>query len=163
MGGEPGVSVRYHFLGQSKPLIDIVQIKVSDTFSHDGGRAGEEDGCSCTSMIDYCEYGVVWAILRELCDEVHRYFFERVCLRAWGDAVRRGVYSVRQVFVLLTGGASFDVVLDPLIHAGPPVPSFCGLYGFVSPWVSSGGCVVVVVHDPPPYSSSKNCPNVLPF
>jgi hypothetical protein len=101
-------------------------------------------------MVDYREYGVVWAILWELCDEVHCYFFERICLRVWGDAVYRGVYLVCQVFVLLTGGTSFDVVFDPLIHAGPPVPSFRGLYGFISPWVSSGGCVVVVVHDSPP-------------
>ena len=149
MGGEPRISVRYHFLGQSEPLIDIVQIKVSDVFSRDGGRTGEEDGCPCASVIDYGEYGIIWSVLWELRDEVHRYFFEWVCLRVRGDAVHRGVYSVRQIFVLLAGGASLDVVFDPSIHARPPVLPLRGLYGLISPRVSGRGCVVVVIHDPP--------------
>ena len=101
-------------------------------------------------MVDYREYGVVWTILWELCDEVHRYFFKWVCLGVGSDAIRRGVYSVRQVFVLLTGGAPFDVVFDPLVHAEPLVLSFCSSYGLVSSQVSGSRGVVIVVHDLPP-------------
>jgi hypothetical protein len=97
-----------------------------------------------------CEYGIVRTALRELGDEVHCYFFERVRLRARGDVVCWGACPVRQVFVLLAGSASSDIVFDPSIHAWPPVLSFCGLYGLISSWVSGGGCVVVVVHDSPP-------------
>jgi hypothetical protein len=147
--GEPWVSVGYHFLGESEPLIDVVQIKVGDAFPRNGGRTGEEDGRSCASVVDYREYGVVWAVSWELCDEIHRYLFEWVCLGVRGDTICRGVCLVRQVFVLLAGSASFDVVFNPPVHARPPVPSFRGLYGFISPWVPRGRRVVVMVHDPP--------------
>ena len=54
---------------------------------------------------------------------------------------------VHQVFVLLAGGASFDVVFYPLVHVQPPIFLFRGLGSFVSSWVSSGGVVVIALHD----------------
>ena len=148
--GKPWVSVGYHLAGEPEPLIDVVQIEVGDAFSRNGGRTGEEDGRSCASVVDYGEYGVVWTVSWELRDEIHRYLFEWVCPRVWGDAICRGMCLVRQVFVLLAGSASFDVVFDPSVHARPPVLPLRGLYGFISPWMSRGRCVVVMVHDSPP-------------
>ena len=119
-------------------------------FSSDCGRAGDEDGCSRASMVDDCEYCIVCSILWELGDEVHRYFFEWVCLWSWCNAVHWGVHIVHQVFVLLAGGASLDVAFYPLIHAWPPVFLLHGLGGLVSAWVSSSQGIVVVSHDLPP-------------
>ena len=49
-------------------------------------------------------------------------------------------------FVLLTDGASLDIVCHPLLHSGPLGTLTCLLKGFVSPRVSSGGVVVVNDH-----------------
>ena len=100
-------------------------------------------------MVDDCEYCVVCSILWKLGDKIHRYFFKWVRSWPWRDAVHGCVYVVCQVFVLLTGGASFDVAFYPLIHVGPPVFSLRRLGGFVSPWMSSSGVVVVASHDLP--------------
>ena len=45
-------------------------------------------------------------------------------------------------FVLLTFGASFDVVFDPFGHGWPPGDSFGGVDGPVSSYVCCGGFVV---------------------
>ena len=100
-------------------------------------------------MVDDREYCVVCSIPWELGDEVHCYFFEWVCPWSWCDAIHGCAYVVRQVFILLAGGASFDIVFYPLVHVGPPVLSLRRLGGFVSPWMSSGGIVVVASHDLP--------------
>ena len=63
-----------------------------------------------------------------------------------------------QVFVLLAGGASFDIVFYSLIHAWPLVLLFCGLGGLVSAWVSSGQGIVIVLHNlPPEFYFGGNC------
>ena len=100
-------------------------------------------------MVDNREYCVIRSIPRELGDEIHCYFFEWVRSWPWCDVVHGCACVVRQVFVLLAGGASFDVVFYPLVHAGPPVLSLRRLGGFISSWVSSGGIVVVASHDLP--------------
>ena len=42
---------------------------------------------------------------------------------------------MRERFVLLTFGASFDIVFDPFGHGGPPGDSFGGVDGPVSSYV----------------------------
>ena len=149
MGGEPWVSVRDHLPRESEPLIDVIQVEVSDSLSGDRGGTGDEDGCSRASVVDDCEYCIIHSVLWELGDEIHRYFFEWVRSWSWCDAVDGCPCVVRQVLVLLAGSASFDVVFYPLVHAGPPVLSLRRLGGFVSPWMSSGGIIVVASHDLP--------------
>jgi hypothetical protein len=51
--GEPGVSVRDYFLGDSEPLIDVAEVQFCYALACDRGCAGEEEGCPCASVVDY--------------------------------------------------------------------------------------------------------------
>jgi hypothetical protein len=42
---------------------------------------------------------------------------------------------MRECFVLLAFGASFDIVFDPFGHGGPPGDSFGGVDGPISSYV----------------------------
>ena len=55
--------------------------------------------------------------------------------------------SVREDFVLLAGGASFDVVGRPFLQPWPPVVGAYSLDRLVAPWVACRWFPVVVVQD----------------
>ena len=54
---------------------------------------------------------------------------------------------MRQIFILLTGGASFNVVLYPGSHARPVIFTVDLPDGFISSWVTSGRTVVPYLHE----------------
>ena len=86
-------------------------------------------------MVDYGEDGVISMAVGELCDEVHGYDLKWSGRRGNVDFVRRWGGSVCERFILLTFGASFDIILDPLGHGGPPGDSFGGVDGPISSYV----------------------------
>ena len=81
----------------------------------------------------------------ELCDEVHGYDLEWSGCQGNVDFVRRWGDSVCERFILLTFGASFDVILDPFGHGGPPGDSFGGVDGPISSYVCCRRFVVYQV------------------
>ena len=86
-------------------------------------------------MVDYGENGIISVAVRELCDQVHSYDFKWLGRRGDVDFVRWRGGSMCERFVLLAFGASFDVVLDPFGHGGPPGNSFGGVDGPISSYV----------------------------
>ena len=96
-------------------------------------------------MVDYGEDGVVSVAIGELCDEVHGYDLERLGCRRDVNFVWWGNGLVCERFVLLTFGASFDIVFDPFGHSGPPGDSFGGVDGPISSYVCCHRFVVYQV------------------
>jgi hypothetical protein len=62
------------------------------------------------------------------------------------DSEQRGFDTVGQVFVLLTGGASFDIFRDPRFGAWPEVFSVDVSDRFISTRVAIDGAFVPNVH-----------------
>ena len=86
-------------------------------------------------MIDYGEDGVVSVAVGELCDQIHGYDLKWLGRRRDIDFVWWRSGSMCERFVLLTFGASFDIVFDPFGHGGPPGDSFGGIDGPISSYV----------------------------
>ena len=83
-------------------------------------------------MVDYSKNGVVSVAVGKLCDQIHGYNFEWLGHRRDVDFVWWGIASVGECLVLLTFGASFDVVFDPFGHSRPPGDSFGCIDGPIS-------------------------------
>ena len=96
-------------------------------------------------MIDYGEDSVMSVAVRKLRDQVHGYDLEWLGCGGNVDFVRWGSDSVCERFVLLTFGASFDIVLDPFGHRWPPGDSLGGVDGPVSSYVCCRRLVVYQV------------------
>ena len=96
-------------------------------------------------MVDYGEDSVVSMAVGELCDQVHSYDLKWLSRRGDVDFVwwRDGPMCER--FVLLTLGASFDVVFDPFGHSGPPGDPFGGIDSPISSHMRRRGFVVYQV------------------
>ena len=71
---------------------------------------------------------------------------EGECLGVGRDAIQRGFPRMGHGFVLLTGGASLDVVCYPLSHPRPLGALPCLSKGLVSAGVSGGRMVMVDGH-----------------
>jgi len=56
---------------------------------------------------------------------------------------------VREVFVLLAGCASLDILIDPGLLQGPEVIVLDFSYCFITTWVSCTPVVVIFPEDPP--------------
>ena len=67
----------------------------------------------------------------------------------WEDGEGWNLHLVREVFVLLAEGTSFDVSCDPLIHSGPPVHGGDFSGGFIPPWVSCDWSAMIIKEDAP--------------
>src|SRR6266478_2036456 len=93
-------------------------------------------------MVYDSQYRVMSVMLREPRDEVHCNLLERKGAFFGCDAVERYSFPMSHDFVLLTGGAAFDVVCDPLPHPCPwqNLRSFSNR--LVSSGVSCGGVIV---------------------
>ena len=96
-------------------------------------------------MINYGKDGVVSVAVRKLCDQVHGYDLKWLGRRRDVDFVWWGSDPMCERFVLLTFGASFDVVFDPFGHCWPPGDSFGGVDGPVLSYVCCCGFVVYQV------------------
>ena len=97
-------------------------------------------------MIYDGENGVVSIAFGESRDEVHRYVGERFGVNGGRDMEEQGFDVVCQVFVLLTGGASFDIFRDPRFGAWPEVFSVDVSDRFISTRVAIDGAFVPNVH-----------------
>ena len=86
-------------------------------------------------MVNYGEDGVVSVTVRELCDQIHGYDFERLGCKRDVNFVWRWGGSMCERLVLLTLGASFDVVFNPFRHGGPPGDPFGSVNGPISSYV----------------------------
>ena len=86
-------------------------------------------------MVDYGEDGVVSVAVRELRDQIHGYDFEWLSCGRNVNLVWWWGGPVRECLILLTFGASFDIVFDPFRHVGPPGDSFGGVDGPISSYV----------------------------
>jgi hypothetical protein len=58
---------------------------------------------------------------------------------------------MREIFVLLTGCASLDILIDPGSLQGPEVIVLDLSYCFVAAWMSHTPVVVILSEDPPCY------------
>ena len=97
-------------------------------------------------MVDDSQYAVVSSALRESHDQVHGYLGEWGVIVGYRDLVQGSLGSVREVFVLLTGRASFDVLRDSGLPPRPTETVEDFPDGFVPPGVTRQS-VVVRVHD----------------
>jgi hypothetical protein len=71
-------------------------------------------------VVHYGEYRVLASAWWEVGDEVEADLLERESVWFGGYSVRCVLGSVRDVFILLTGRAAFDVVFYPSGHPWPP-------------------------------------------
>src|SRR6266850_2704582 len=83
----------------------------------------------------------------ESCDQVHGYLFKGSSIRRDCDSVEWGFLSMSDNLVLLTNGASFNIISNPLIHCWPLIELFCFSDRFVLAWMSSCHVIVSMCHD----------------
>ncbi len=93
-------------------------------------------------MVYDSEDHVMPILLWESCNKIHHNLLEGKCPFFSGNLVKGDFSSVSKDFVLLTVGASFDVIGYPLVHACPF--EYLGGFsnGFVLSWVP--GCGVIM-------------------
>jgi hypothetical protein len=84
---------------------------------------------------------------RETRDEVHGYVWERFGVNGRQNAKDGGFSAMSEVFVLLTGGASFDVFCDPWPGSRPEVFFVNTPDCFISSGVTVQGSFMPCVHD----------------
>ena len=70
-------------------------------------------------MVDDGEYGILAFAERKACDQVHCDLLEGESVLFRGDSVEGDFLFVGEDLILLTGGASLDVVCNPTVH---PIP-----------------------------------------
>jgi hypothetical protein len=85
--------------------------------------------------------------LQESRDEVHGYVGTWFGVDDGRDMKERCLEAVSQVFVLLTGGAAFDIFCDPRSCAGPEVFFVYASDHFVSSGVTIKGSIMPGVHN----------------
>ena len=98
-------------------------------------------------MIHEGEDRIVPGAVRELGNEVHRYYLERKGV--WGnwDTVQRRLAGVVNGFRLLAGRTPFYVLGRPFPHSGPPVMALKVPEGLIPSWVSGCWGVMVLSQD----------------
>ena len=64
MGSESGISIGDELLRKSEPSIDMIHIELGDLRASDGGGAGQEDCRPGTTMINYCQDGIITLVAR---------------------------------------------------------------------------------------------------
>ncbi len=146
VGHEPRVSVRDKLGRESEPLVDMFEIQLSNSHPGNTSGAGQEDGASGASMVNNSEDCIMASNQGQTSDEVHTNLLKGKCLRFRGDVVKRGLPWMSQGFVLLTDGASFDIICDPFFHSRPLDVFTCLSKGLVSSQVSGRGVVMMNGH-----------------
>ena len=86
-------------------------------------------------------------VFREAGNEVHGYLLKGECVIICGYSIEWGILFASKDFVLLAGGASFNVVRNPLVHTVPLPVLFCSLQGFIPSGVSRGQMVMGPGHE----------------
>ena len=97
-------------------------------------------------MVNNSEYCVMASNRGQTSDKVHADLSERERLGLSSDTVKWGPSGMSDGFVLLTGGAPFDVICDPLFHSRPLGGLMCLSKGFISPGVPSGRVIMIDGH-----------------
>jgi hypothetical protein len=98
-------------------------------------------------MIDDGEDCVVLPAWGQSSDEIHSDMFERLRILLGANPVRRNSNAMRKDFVLLAGGASFDVFCYPVLRSRPIIIAVDQSDHFVSSRMSSCRGVVPLFHD----------------
>jgi hypothetical protein len=88
-------------------------------------------------MVYDCQDSVESIAAWELGNQIQSDYLEGHRFRWDRDSVERGLFGVRDRFILLTRCASFDVFRDPVPHARPFVSLRYRVVGLVSSQVSS--------------------------
>jgi len=68
-------------------------------------------------VVDDGEYGIFSLAGRKAHDQVHCDLLEGESVLFRGDPIKGDFLFVGKDLILLTGGASFDVVCDPTVHS----------------------------------------------
>ena len=99
-------------------------------------------------MICYRQDRIISSRLGQLHDELHSNSLERERMFR-GDGNHSGFKGSSVDFAFLTGGATLDILLDVLSHAGPPEVSLGKGIGIGNSWVSGGQIIVEKLNYPP--------------